>query len=107
MKFHILAAIVASLVVQACNQAAQEQAAAPVEGVFSATHSATGVLTAVNDDTVMIDHGPVTALDWPAMTMTYEVQDPAIVANLQAGQQISFSFRREGFGYVLTEIAQR
>jgi Cu/Ag efflux protein CusF len=53
----------------------------------------------------MISHGPVTALNWPAMTMTYEVRDPALVADLQPGEQIDFSFRREEFAYVLTDVA--
>ncbi len=129
MKSRILVALMGCLLVQACNQPAQEQAAAPaqdeaaapaqveaaapaqdedvayVEGTFASTHEATGEVTVVNDDTVMISHGPVTALNWPAMTMTYEVRDPALVAELQPGEQISFSFRLEDFAYVLTEVA--
>jgi len=121
MKPRIFIALMGCLLVQACNQPAQEQAAAPaqeqaatpaleedvayVEGIFAATHNATGQVAVVNDDTVMISHGPVVALNWPAMTMTYEVRDPALVADLQPGEQISFSFRREDFSYVLTEVA--
>ena len=122
MKTRILAALTACVLVQACNQPAQEEAAAPapgeaaapvqdaagepeyVEGVFAATHNATGKVTVVNDDTVMISHGPVEALNWPAMTMTYEVRDPALVADLQPGEEIAFAFRREEFSYVLTEV---
>jgi len=122
MKSRIFAALLSCVLVQACNQPAQEQAAAPapgeaaapaqneaveaeyVEGVFAATHRATGQVTVVNDDTVMISHGPVAALNWPAMTMTYEVRDPALVADLQPGEEISFAFRREEFSYVLTDV---
>ena len=124
MKSRIFVALMGCLLVQACNQPAQEQAAAPqaaappqaatpaleedvayVEGIFAATHNATGQVAVVNDDTIMISHGPVVALNWPAMTMTYEVRDPALVAELQPGEQVSFSFRREDFAYVLTEVA--
>jgi len=129
MKLRIFFALMGCLLVQACNQPAQEEAAAPaqdeaaapaqdeaaapvqegavdyVEGTFAATHEATGEVAVVNDDLVMISHGPVTALNWPAMTMTYEVRDPALVADLQPGEQINFSFRREDFAYVLTEVA--
>jgi Cu(I)/Ag(I) efflux system protein CusF len=129
MKTRIVAAFAGCLVVQACNQPAQEQASveaqnpaatpaqeqalqpahqedvAYVEGVFAASHDATGRVTVINDDTVMINQEPVAALDWPAMTMTYEVRDPTLIAGLQLGEQISFSFRREGFSYVLTSVS--
>jgi Cu(I)/Ag(I) efflux system membrane fusion protein len=92
-----------SLLLLGCNQQAEQAAAPAAPGTFSAT----GELTVVNQDTVMIDHGEIVELDWPAMTMTYEVPNPAMVANLQAGEQVRFSFKREGFGYVLTDIAQQ
>ena len=69
------------------------------------TYSTMGVVDTVSDGIVRIDHQPVAELNWPAMTMSYEVPRAAMTANLQPGAQVRFSFRREGFGYVLTDIA--
>jgi Cu/Ag efflux protein CusF len=99
MRPLILGCIVGSLILAGCNQ--QQEAAAPAE---PGTYSSTGQLTVVNPDTVMIDHGPIVELEWPAMIMTYEVPNPEMVANLQAGADVRFSFKHEGFGYVLTDI---
>jgi Cu/Ag efflux protein CusF len=99
MRVAILAAVVGCFILQGCNR--QEEAAAPAE---PGTYSSTGQIEVVNQDTVRIDHGPIAELEWPAMIMTYEVPDPAMVANLQPGANVSFSFKHEGFGYVLTDI---
>jgi Cu/Ag efflux protein CusF len=124
MNSRIFIVLIGCLVMQACNQPAQEQAAVPaeeqaagqvapavaeedidyVEGVFASPQSATGEVMIVNADTVQIKHGPVVALNWPAMTMTYEVRDPAVIAGLQPGQQVEFTFQREDFAYILREV---
>jgi len=100
MRPLILAAVVGCFVLQGCNQ--QQEAAAPA--AEPGTYSATGQVAVVGDDIVRIDHGPIAELEWPAMIMTYEVTDPAMVANLQPGANVRFSFKHEGFGYVLTDI---
>ena len=105
MRPLILAAILGSLMLQGCNQ--QQEAAAPAPAAEPGTFSSTGQVTVVNTDMVRIDHGPIAELEWPAMIMTYEVPDAAMVADLQPGENVRFSFKHEGFGYVLTDIAQQ
>ena len=106
MKPVLVTAFVGSLVLFGCNQ--QQQAAAPAAAPAEAgTYSATGTLTVVNNDVVMIDHGPVAELDWPAMDMTYIVSNPAMVKDLKPGEPVRFSFRQNGFGYELTNIQKQ
>jgi Cu(I)/Ag(I) efflux system membrane fusion protein len=104
MKPVIMTALVGSLLLFGCNQQ-QEQAAAPA-AAEPGTYTATGTVQVVNPDTVMLDHSAVAELEWPAMVMTYEVPDAAMVNNLKPGEPVRFSFRQNenGFGYVLTNI---
>jgi Cu/Ag efflux protein CusF len=106
MKPLIMTALAASLLLFGCNRQ-QEEAAAPAAAPEPGTYSSTGTVRVVTNDTVMLDHGPVAELEWPAMVMTYEVPDAALVNNLQPGTPVRFSFRQNGFGYVVTNIQRQ
>lgn len=45
-------------------------------------------------DRVTIKHGPLTNLDMPAMTMVFEVADPAMMDKLTVGKAITFTADR-------------
>ena len=70
----------------------------------SAVHQATGTVKSVSGTTVTLAHGPVESLNWPAMTMSFEAPDAAIVQGVKPGDQVAFSFRQSEGGYVLTEV---
>ncbi len=73
-------------------------------------HKATGTITVVdsNSRTVTIEHEPVASLNWPAMTMTFEVQDASQLQNLEAGDQIQFAFVDAGNNrYLIREINEQ
>jgi uncharacterized cupredoxin-like copper-binding protein/Cu/Ag efflux protein CusF len=53
---------------------------------------------------VTIKHGPMDALDMPAMTMVFQVKDPALLDNLKAGDQVMFQAEKAGSGFVVTKI---
>lgn len=114
---------------QGCNRAEQEPAEAPAEaaapaatgqmdsmpsagsgsnapaaGAQAGPYSTTGEVASVAGAAVTINHQPVEGLGWPAMSMTFQAQDPAMLQGLQAGSAVQFSFRQEGEQYVLTEI---
>src|SRR5438128_1626771 len=109
MKPLFVAAVAGSLMLFGCNQ--QQQAAAPAAAPAGAAaegaYSATGTLTVVNNDTVMVDSSPVAELDWPAMNMTYIVPNADMVKDLKPGEPVRFSFRQNGFGYELTSIQKQ
>lgn len=92
---------------------AEPEAAAPTAQPTPATTSAatsasaTGVVTAVDPSarTVTIEHGPVAALQWPAMTMTFQAPD-ADLAAIKAGDRVSFEFTSSGMDGTITALTQ-
>jgi len=61
----------------------QNGAASMSEGEVKKIDKSAGKLT--------IKHGPIKNLDMPAMTMVFHVKDPAMLAQVKAGDKISFS----------------
>ncbi len=54
---------------------------------------------------VKLKHEPVPELDWPAMTMFFEVADKSQLDVLKAGDQVKFEFvRKEGGAPLITQI---
>jgi Cu(I)/Ag(I) efflux system membrane fusion protein len=63
--------------------------------------TAQGRIEALTNDKVTLSHGPVPALSWPAMTMTFKLASPAIATGLKAGDQVDFSFAQKADGPVV------
>jgi Cu(I)/Ag(I) efflux system membrane fusion protein len=53
---------------------------------------------------VVIAHGPVSSLDWPAMTMGFMVKDKALLQSLKAGEEFEFRFVPVEGGYAITAV---
>lgn len=53
---------------------------------------------------VTIKHGPLQGLDMPAMTMSFQVKDKAMLSNLQPLQKVEFDLAYDGRNYVITRI---
>lgn len=51
-----------------------------------------------------IRHGPIQNLDMPAMTMVFQVKDPAMLDKVNAGDKIKFSAEKIGGTFTVTEI---
>ena len=99
--------IVLAIALLGCNpveNAANYNSGTPEAG---GTYSATGEVTEVSDGSVTINHQPVPALGWPAMTMIFKAPDSAMTAGLQTGAHVEFSFRPEGADNVLTEVKRQ
>ncbi|HSW21977.1 MAG TPA: efflux RND transporter periplasmic adaptor subunit [Burkholderiaceae bacterium] len=75
---------------------AESAAAAPV------VYQARGVVVDVDADIVKLDHEPVPALKWPAMTMPFKVPDRQLAKSLKKGQRIEFGFVKQGDDWALT-----
>ena len=69
-------------------------------------HAATGTVTAIEDGKITLAHGPVPSLDWPAMTMPFQVQTPSLMNDVQVGDEVRFSFARQGTAYVITQVTE-
>ena len=56
--------------------------------------------------TITVEHGPVPAIDWPAMTMAFEA-DEQLRSDVSVGEGISFEFRTGSEGSVITSITKQ
>ena len=80
----------------------------PMDGkIVTEIHQGKGTINSVNVKAgkLNITHGPIASLDWPGMTMDFEVQDKAKLAKLKAGQKVAFTLIEARKGkYVISEI---
>ncbi|WP_367947254.1 copper-binding protein [Sphingopyxis sp. BSNA05] len=56
---------------------------------------------------VTLRHGPVSALDWPAMTMAFAIERPAQLRGFKRGDNVTFSFVQADSGPRIVSIRQR
>ncbi|HEX5683194.1 MAG TPA: efflux RND transporter periplasmic adaptor subunit [Ideonella sp.] len=71
-------------------------------------HRAVGTVESIDPAalTISMNHGPVTTLKWPAMTMEFNVANAALLAGLKPGHYVSIEFvQRKPGEYVVTTIA--
>jgi Cu(I)/Ag(I) efflux system periplasmic protein CusF len=97
----------AALVFPALADARQhEQEPAASQG---STHNASmseGEIRRVDKDAkkLTIKHGPLANLDMPAMTMVFQVQDPAMLERVKAGDKVKFQAEKVGGAFTVTKI---
>jgi len=53
---------------------------------------------------ITIRHAPIVNLDMPAMTMVFQVADPALLENIKAGDKVRFVADKVGSGYAVKKI---
>lgn len=73
-------------------------APAPVE------HSTRGRVVELDAASITLDHEPVPALKWPAMTMPFQLAQPALAKGLKAGDAVRFRFKQQGDEHIVTAI---
>ena len=66
----------------------------------------TGEIRKVDKDTgkLTIRHGPIQNLDMPAMTMVFQVKNPAMLDQVTTGDKIKFAVEKTGGALVVTHI---
>ncbi|MGE5492614.1 MAG: efflux RND transporter periplasmic adaptor subunit [Actinomycetota bacterium] len=72
-----------------------------------AGHKAEGKVESIDAKagTVMMEHGPVDTLKWPAMTMEFKVANDALLKDLKPGTGVSFEFVERAPGeWVITGV---
>ena len=53
---------------------------------------------------ITIKHGPLANLDMPAMTMVFQVKDPAMLDKVKAGDKVKFVAEKVGGAFTVTQI---
>ncbi|HEX9806782.1 MAG TPA: copper-binding protein [Alteraurantiacibacter sp.] len=72
------------------------------------TASAEGTVTAIDAEagTITIDHGPVAAIEWPAMTMAFQA-DEAARGTVAVGDEVTFDFEIGDAGSRIVSISKK
>jgi Cu(I)/Ag(I) efflux system protein CusF len=70
------------------------------------TGKGTGAIKVIDPvaGTVTIWHGPIPAVGWPAMTMTFKVKPVALLRGRKVGENISFDARVMGASAEVTAV---
>lgn len=57
-----------------------------------------GAVTAIGagDGVVTIRHGPIPEVGWPAMTMAFKANPPALLEGIAVGDQVHFELKLDG-----------
>lgn len=102
-----LAALFTSLVL-ALPAAVLANTHQPAQSTAASTQAALteGEVRKVDKDAkkLTIRHGAIINLDMPPMTMVFQVQDPAMLDKVQAGDKIRFRADKVGGSYVVTAL---
>src|SRR5687767_6224971 len=53
---------------------------------------------------ITIKHGPLEKLDMPAMTMVFQVSDPAMLDQVKAGDKVKFQAEKVGGAFTITKL---
>jgi Cu(I)/Ag(I) efflux system membrane fusion protein len=82
----------------------------PMDGkaVTEESHQGKGIINSVDAKVgkINLSHEPIASLDWPAMTMDFDVKDKTSLTNLKPGQKVIFKLIETRKGkYVISEIA--
>lgn len=77
------------------------EAVAPTAAAKKTAH-ASGVINAIDGDTINISHPPIAEFNWPAMTMDFRLKGDA--ATLQPGMQIRFELYQDNGDYVVENV---
>ena len=59
-----------------------------------------------NAKKITIQHGPITNLHMPAMTMVFQVKDPAMLEQVKTGDKVKFIAEKVGGAFTVTKIEQ-
>ena len=85
---------------------AQQKKGAAAQGATQSSAMADGEVRKVDKEAkkITLRHGPLTSLDMPAMTMVFQVKDPAMLDQVKAGDKVKFQAEKVGGAFTITRI---
>ncbi len=77
-------------------------------GGQAAENRGTGVVQSVDaaNGSLTIAHEPIAALGWPAMTMSFKVDQASLLEGVEAGEHIELTLRGRDMSAVVTSITK-
>ncbi|MOA27230.1 Cation efflux system protein CusB precursor [compost metagenome] len=70
-------------------------------------HEAQGVIRALDQQSVTLEHGPFESLNMPGMTMVFPLASPAVAAGLKVGDHVRIGARQTDSGLVIERLAKQ
>lgn len=108
MKSTVLAVAIAVALASPAlaDDAHHKKDAGPAAPSAQATAMAEGEVRRVDKDAkkITLRHGPLPSLDMPAMTMVFQVRDPAMLDQVKVGDKVKFAAEKIGGAFTLTTI---
>jgi Cu/Ag efflux protein CusF len=73
----------------------------------TATASSTGTVTAVSgaNRKITLDHGPIPAIQWPAMKMEFAVAPSVDLSKIKTGDKVNFTLNGSGNTYTVQSVS--
>jgi Cu/Ag efflux protein CusF len=73
----------------------------------TATASGTGTVTAVSgaNRKITLDHGPIPAIQWPAMKMEFAVAPSVDLSKIKTGDKVNFTLNGSGNTYTVQSVS--
>ena len=106
-----------ALLAAACSPPAQQEPAKTDAGMNMETLApaavgpitSTGTVTQVDAaaGTITINHGAIAAISWPAMTMQFTAENPAILQGIAVGDSVSFELKSATETSVVTSVQKQ
>ena len=106
-----------ALLAAACSPPATQEPAKTDAGMNMETPApaaagpitSTGTVTQVDAaaGTVTINHGAIAAISWPAMTMQFTAENPAILQGIAVGDSVSFELKSATETSVVTVVQEQ
>lgn len=86
-----------------------DEMAMPMSTTKAHSHEAivgTGTVVSENKATgsVTLQHEPIHAIGWGAMTMEFKVKDKMLLDKVKKGDKVQFTLLQDGKNYVITNI---
>ena len=73
----------------------------------TAVHSASGSITAIDDQSITVSHGAVASLNWPAMIMAFRKPETGVPQDLKVGDDVTFTFKQVESGFQIETISKK
>jgi Cu(I)/Ag(I) efflux system membrane fusion protein len=70
----------------------------------AALYETRGRIEALSADSITLSHEPVPAIGWPAMTMTFALDPPALAKGMKVGDRVAFGFEQRPAGPVVRRL---
>lgn len=115
----VVSSLALAVTLAACQKKTEAPAPAPSSGMMSGNMAempmagamkhgmAAGTVTAIDaaKGTITLDHGAMSELGWPAMTMAFSAK-PEQLAGIKVGDKVDFEIDWDGKAGTITKIAK-